>query len=263
MKRFIQTTLVATGLALAAQGAHAGVAGDLLLGINNNAAGGTQDYVFDLGQGLAPNTVIDLGIPTSTLQGAAPGGIGPGPISGWNVGIIGGKNGIFGNTGNFIISSVIGGGSAPNNVSVAQVGNAGGIGKGLAAGGVTGIIGNTSVSSFTVDVAKDSATPGTAVNSFFSFLGGVANPNADPLQVVGATDKITLDLYKDTVTGSGASQTTSGWQLLGSVLVDFSGPGDAMATFDPVAVPEPGTYGLIAGAGLLALSLRRQFLKNA
>ena len=36
--------------------------------------------------------------------------------------------------------------------------------------------------------------------------------------------------------------------------------GTVSLTYDPVtAVPEPGTYGLLAGAGLLLLGIRRQF----
>ena len=44
-----------------------------------------------------------------------------------------------------------------------------------------------------------------------------------------------------------------------SVLGQFSLASDGVVTFNVAAVPEPATYGLLAGAGLLIVALRRQF----
>jgi hypothetical protein len=42
---------------------------------------------------------------------------------------------------------------------------------------------------------------------------------------------------------------------MGQFVIDSSGD----VAYDVTAVPEPSTYGLLAGAGLLAFALRRQF----
>ncbi len=55
------------------------------------------------------------------------------------------------------------------------------------------------------------------------------------------------DLYGVKANGTAAS-------LLGTVTFDSTGP----LTFNAVAVPEPATYGVLAGLGLLALCVRRQ-----
>ena len=61
--------------------------------------------------------------------------------------------------------------------------------------------------------------------------------------------------------------TTTLWQSVGdgSAAVDvgtFSFANNGIVTFDAVAVPEPSTDGLVAGAGLLAVCLRNQFRRK-
>ena len=70
--------------------------------------------------------------------------------------------------------------------------------------------------------------------------------------------KIVLDLWKDTVTAAG----TTGWAYQGNFTLDLSGANPSLIWDAASAVPEPATYGLCAGAGLLVLSLRNQFRRK-
>jgi hypothetical protein len=54
------------------------------------------------------------------------------------------------------------------------------------------------------------------------------------------------------------STPSSAFTLEGTLNLDFTGA-SPVADFTPAPVPEPSTYGLLAGAGLLLLALRRQF----
>ncbi len=256
---------MAAGAVLAVQGAFAGPNNnDLVLSINNNNGGGNTEFTVNLGlvTSFAPIPNYDLSSFMSTFnsQYASAG------ASGLNVGVAGGQNGQGGlsGAGNAVFTTTlrVGGTSytsagtesapSPATPSKANIGNAGGI-----AGGFAGFGSNLSTSdatSFTSLFAKDPTTPGTSTTgSFASFLGG-----DNPLQTMTGSS-ISLDLWKDTVTSAG----TTGWTYLGDFTLDLSGAQPSLV-FDAAPVPEPTTYGLFAGAGLLALSFRRQFRsKNA
>jgi hypothetical protein len=62
-------------------------------------------------------------------------------------------------------------------------------------------------------------------------------------------------LYSSVIGGSG-STTTSAYQF------NFDAATDVLTYGTVSAVPEPGVYGLLAGAGLLIVSLRKQFGHN-
>jgi len=264
MNKLRKIAVVAAVAALAVQGAFAGANNNnLVLSINNNDGGGNTEFTVNLGQisTFTPIPNYDLSGFMSTFNSQ----YASAAASGLNVGVAGGQNGQGGlsGAGNDVFTTTlrVGGSSyttagtesapTPATPSKANIGNAGGI-----AGGVVSFGSNLSTgdaNSFTTLFAKDPTTTGTAANSFTSFLGG-----DNPLQTMTGTS-IVLDLWKDTVTSSG----TTGWAYQGDFTLDLSGAQPSLV-FDAAPVPEPSTYGLFAGAGILALSLRRQFRsKNA
>jgi hypothetical protein len=73
--------------------------------------------------------------------------------------------------------------------------------------------------------------------------GGRSNPNT--------TGYTSMNLYGNVANNTAAT-------LLGT----FSFADTGIVTFDAVSVPEPSTYGLFAGAGVLAVCLRNQFRRK-
>lgn len=265
MNKFKKMAIVAAGAALAIQGAFAANNNNLILSVNNNNGGGSTEFTVNLGliSSFTPIPNYDLSSFLSTFnsQYASAG------ASGLNVGVAGGQsngglsgvgNDVFttslrvGNTGQYTVAGTEG---APGvNPSKANIGSAGAVVSGTITFGSN--VATSDGNSFTSAIAKDSTTAGTNPNNFTGNLGIAA----DPLQhMTGST--ITLDLWKDTVV---TSTTLSGWVYQGSFTFDLSGANPSLIFDAATPVPEPSTYGLLGGAGLLALSLRNQFRrKNA
>ena len=67
------------------------------------------------------------------------------------------------------------------------------------------------------------------------------------------------DVWFDTVAGAGMA----GWTYKGYLTLDTTGDTTQVLTFTPagVAVPEPATYGALAGLGLLVMTIRRQLTR--
>jgi PEP-CTERM motif len=244
MKRLTKTALMAAGVALIVQGAYAGPNNnDLILDINFNPTGSTE---FNANLGLLSSFTSDM---SSLLTGFS--GYASFSQSGLNVGVVGGQNGQGGlsGTGNDVYMTTLHGSGAPTvgNPGKAAIASAGGVAGGFQSYG--NAISSSDSASFSVNVAS---TP-TANGSFANTMG--ANPLS---QMTGST--ISLDLWSDTVTGS---STTSGWVYQGELTLNLTSPSSPTLSFTAAAVPEPSTYGLIAGAGLLAVSLRRQLFPRA
>jgi len=73
----------------------------------------------------------------------------------------------------------------------------------------------------------------------------------------GAGNFVRMDFYAENGNATSGTSTYEGY---------FQLNGDGSAFFDPVglvAVPEPATYGLLAGLGLLVLALRKQLTVQA
>jgi hypothetical protein len=118
---------------------------------------------------------------------------------------------------------------------------------------------NTSVKAiynnpFTAAGAGNSATP--AATAPYSWNVETLNPNAgtDYLNEYGGSNPNVVGLT--TVNFFGAPDNGATPSVLGTFTLDNTGT----VTFN--AVPEPSAYGIIAGAGLLVVSLRNRFSKK-
>jgi hypothetical protein len=253
MNKLTKAVLLSAAVALANQAARAQLSpGDLILGFSPAAtASSGNDYVIDLGQVPTGNQVTHLGslVDFTTFNST---------FTTANqlaqVGIIDGF-GINGTTGDYDI------------ISVARVesGNPG------AAGTETPPAKPSTGSRVTqAATAMSVITPGTpsitsSTSSFFQSTKVNGATFANNLQVdprVSFSSTVALDLYK-TLRSGAASLAYAYVGQLDIDLSSFSMTTPATVDFIPAgfvsAVPEPATFGVIAGAGLLLLSLRRQF----
>jgi hypothetical protein len=228
--------------------------GDLVLGFTGNPlAGVTADYVVDLGalSSLSSSQISHLGGAINLGQfgtGGTP------AIGSMNVGVIFGQGSA--QTGDFAGLSQLRTGSSAAGVVGSEAAPATPSGGGFvtqadsaAASLLLGTPGNGNTFSFTGQ--GNTLTPG----GFANVLG--VNPL---VSMPGST--IALDLFETTrLASTGRTTPASPFTYIGTLNLNLSGP-SAVADFTPAgfvaAVPEPSTYGLVAGAGLLIVSLRRQ-----
>jgi hypothetical protein len=280
MKNHLYRSALVAALGLAgATAAHAQTVpntGDLVIGFTSTAAGVTQDYFVDIGQFSAltsPNDNLSSLLSFSTLQSVFGSALTSGNV---NVGVIGADsvNGLLWdtskrNSGPFTPDYTVANSTAPGTPTSGQLSAAQSTAGGLNVGPSGGSVGyaksnNDSWSSLIAQkpgAKSDSTAYGTlGINSF---AAQVSNPMATVAADGSGGFTVNLDLY-----GDNNNNGTTGRKFLydGYFSMDYNTTSDSLSlVFDPAAaVPEPGTYGLLAGAGLLLVALRRQFTaKNA
>jgi hypothetical protein len=247
MNKFTKAGIVCAALTLVSQGAFAQT-GNLILGFTGNSA--VTDTTFGIGS--LPTTSISTGTLSSGLSAFT-------------------SEGVFGN-GGLQSSPII-------DISVARTSSSLDNGLQGSTAPSTGSTAGTALNSAWSDI--NSITIGSGVASFtansYSANTVAPNPPAITSTVYGQTGNNSslvangnaMDIYSLTeVPASGRNPATISIAYVGEFDV-LNESGTATWEFDPAgvtpsAVPEPTTYGILAGAGLLALALRRKVsAKNA
>lgn len=246
MNKFTKMAIVAAGAALVAQGARASfTVNDLYLGFTQSSA--SSDLIIDLGQGSSlsgSSSSVDL---SSDLGGLSTfNSLFNNTATGVSMAVVGADN-KFGQVDVYttlLRSSGAGDptvpGSSSAGLSTAGLSTAASKVSGLASGGLPAAGSSISDNNKTYS----SAIEGTA-NSFTASVG------VNPGNAIDSSGTLMEDLYKGTSTG----YTYEGY-------LTFNYGNDSLTFTPATAVPEPATYGLFAGAGLLVLSLRRQFRRK-
>jgi hypothetical protein len=252
MKRLTKSIVLFAALAMASQVARAQNpnSGDLVLGFTSTATADVNDYIVDLGSlsTLVANGVTDLSsfVNLSTLNSTIS------SVSARSVGAIYGAP--LGVTGDTAALTVL---RTGNNASGSQ---------GTESAPGTPGSGNLVSSAGNQMTSILLGTPVKTSGNSMTFAGGVNNANSFS-QDLGTsclasftTSTISLDLFETTrLAPSGRNTPASPFSYVGTLNIDVTGPN---AVVDFVAagtsVPEPASFGLLAGAGLLIVSLRRK-----
>lgn len=226
MKKQLKAVILAAAAVAATSAQAATYNGDLLIGFT--AQSGT-DVIYDLGaaSSLANGQTWDL---SSLLSGFN--------LSTVNWGVIGDKSG----TPRVAwTTTAVGAGAPPFLPSNTKWGTLDTATKSIYSGFATAGAGV----SLSIDATLDNSWNQQTINGTLAtaYHNAYANPN-----VVGLTS--------DTFYQVSANNTAP--MELGNFALGANGT----VTYTTVAVPEPSTYGLLAGAGLLAVSLRNQFRRK-
>jgi hypothetical protein len=238
------TAAALVAAALSSQAAQTTPPGDLLIGIYNSSVG--QTFVFDIGQfsSLTLGKTWNLDSLSGGQLFGAPGTLGAGgqytsggagfnasTLAGAHFGVVGYD--VSGTDVNHIFYTAPG---AKADLSNTDGGSWGGAVDGIP----TGVY--QRANSFQTD--WQSITTGTtSAGGTYDALGGFN---------VNGTQGSQLFLYTGTAFATSGQQVKDSFFTLGT---------DGTLTYG-AAVPEPGVYGLFAGAGLLVLSLRNQFRRK-
>jgi len=261
MKNPTKAAILSAAVALVGQGAYAQTItkGDLALGFTGNAINPAQDYIIDLGllSSFSTTAITHLGsdITMSTFNSVF------NSVNGTSVGALEGSKSGGGLTGDTFAATLTRTGSNAQNVQGTENG-----------GVVPTTIGSRTTLSAAANLVTSTPTgtsPASGANSFATqsqsgTAGTIANDagstfatSAGFLSTISGGMAV-MDLFQDT-RGSAAN---SAYVYLGQLDLDLSGASPVLdfipSGFVASAVPEPGTYGVIAGAGLLALCFRRQ-----
>jgi len=259
MRKMLRTALLEVSLAaLLLQSVQAQYnPNDLILGFTQAGGANQNDYVLDLGNantavGVGGTTAVNLSgfFNLTTFNSTFPGGL----ASGVNMGVLGGNQATAGR--GLYITSLRSSLGAPN----------------IALSTAPSAIPSTTMSSGVGDVSSlvaglslapgGSATPAAASASSWS---SVISPGANPpsftidtgLDPMGqATDSV---IYEDLYHGTPGQV----FNYVGYFTLDSTSGGSLTFTPSAIAVPEPSTCGLVAGAGVLVLWSRSRFRRRA
>ncbi len=230
-------------------GISAAQAQDALLGFND-ATGTQNDYVIDLGAESQFTSTATVNL--SSAAYATTFNTAFGSDTSVAAGFVGGG------TGSFLLQSYAGGTPAEQ----------------LPSGTPSKTQYNSSVSaeSAVLTGVYASATTSLPAGDGWSYIiaqspsvngaqgaNAVAGNTGNPMGTL-SSDAITLAVYESTANNYGArTETTTAWQEVGTLAVDMT---TGSIVFTGSAVPEPGTYSLLGGAGLLLVSLRNKFSRK-
>jgi len=252
--------LAALGLGgIAAAQAATPMSGDLVIGFTSTTVG-TQNYIIDLGQfsGMGVNDSLGSLLDATTLQS-----IFGNDLTGVSVGIVGQTGGgtlyqtTTRNSGPFSVPYNLADSTTPTAPAfngfinaaasdVASLNVGGAFSRGTGANMVAG--------DWNGNIAQDAATAGYATADWTDEVG---NPMGSLVSDGNGGYSINLDLYQD----SAGSSATRQFQYDGYFNLDIVGNSVSL-TYNPTAVPEPTVCGLLGGAGLLLLGLRRKFTSH-
>lgn len=248
-KKLYKVALLA---ALGLGGITAAQAQDALLGFND--AGGTgNDYVIDLGAGsqFTPTATLNLSSlfnasTFNTAFGATP----DISLAAGLAGQVGGATLIQSYAGGTPAQNLPSGTPTPSQLSVSFA-----AASGIALGYYSSASAPTTGSAWSANIAQSTSLGG--LNGGTSLGNNTGNPMGS-----FSSGDLTLALYESTKGGTLRAPTASPWTEVGTLDVNLNS--DSITYTGVAAVPEPTTYGLLAGAGLLIVSLRNKFSrKNA
>jgi hypothetical protein len=250
MKKSTTAALFFCGAALASQSAFGQyLANNLYMGFQNQAGGGTADYIINFGSAsgiVGSSSVVDLSSDFS--------------LANFNA-VLGSSSSMFGGV-------VAASNGNPPDLYVTQL-RSGGAGTPSLPGSISpGILyrldiltGYSDLSQLgmvapsagvgVLDTTKsweNYVEPKLAIGTFYGDSG--INPDS----AVGPATVLYEDLWYDS---NNSSSVKKPFTYLGYFTLDLTG-NNASLTFTPSAVPEPSTLGLLGGAGLLLLSFRRR-----
>jgi hypothetical protein len=239
--------LAALGLAgaTAAQAAN----NDLLLGFNDAAgpAAAQNDYVIDLGAyGNFTSTVsLSFSIDSPTFATAF-----SADANALNDVAVGAAQGVLGNPGQLLQTGTLN----PAVPTVVEVKNSVADITGVSVGEYS----SANANGWSSLIAVSPFAPGSTIAGT-----SLASETGNPMSLlVGGVASLTL--WQNVLTTHGLTTTASGWSQLGTLSINANNGVDTVSFTGVSAVPEPTTYSLLGGAGLLLLGLRRPFRrKNA
>lgn len=245
MKNLYKAALLAVLGITAVSSAHAGT--DLILGFNDVTLGASaNDYVVDLGTGnLTVNSTFQTSFSSTLFNQAF--GADANALNNVAAGIVGSPNAAT----LFQTSPLLG--NPALQATTAEFPLA----ADSAGATAVGVYSSSSSTGWSFNIAQSPGQNGT------SSAGSLAGDTTNPMLQL-SSGVATETLWEATETGSGRTKATTAWQEIGTFTINANTDTVSFTGADVSAVPEPSTYGLLAGAGLLVVALRRNFsVKNA
>jgi hypothetical protein len=254
MRKLTTAALLLGGAILVSQSSHAQstfIPGDLYLGFQNAAGGGSADYIINLGAAsgmVGQSSVVDLS-PYFSL---------------------GDFNAVLGSSSSMLGGVVGGVNGTPADLYATQlrtsnIGNPGVAGSSLTAL-LTQSADNTAATTLSQLNAPASGTGildtskswEAYVEPTFNNSSLYGNTSINPDSPVSPSSVLYEDLYETTDSGDARGSQGNGFNYLGYFTMDLTGGSPSLTFMGVNAVPEPTTFGLCTVAGALLLALRRR-----